>query len=130
MDQEPRRYAPTARPESNGTAGRNPVETMAAFGWNAWPDTVEYAAIAITQGLKEIRLKLTRAQQATFLESETIFNDLENDRKQRTLPQKVTAARIYYEASLSKEGYLDKVDSMTGQRETGQFEDGEFRPLR
>jgi len=86
-------------------------------------------AIAVTQGLKEIRLEYPQPLQSISIDTDDIFNDLESDRKKETLSQKVTSARIYYEASLSKEGCLDKVDSVTGRRETGQFEDGEFRPL-
>jgi len=88
-------------------------------------------AIAVTQGLKEIRLEYPQPLQPnSSIDTDDIFNDLESDRKKGTLSQKVTSARIYYEVSLSKEGYLDKVDSVTGRRETGLFEDGEFRPLR
>ena len=87
-------------------------------------------AIAVTQGVKEIRLEFPQPLQSNPMNTDDIFNDLESDRKKGTLSQKVTSARIYYEASLCKEGYLDKVDSVTGKRETGQFEDGEFRPLR
>ena len=87
-------------------------------------------AIAVTQGVKEIRLEFAQPLQSNPIDTDAIFNDLESDRKKGTLAQKVTSARIYYEASLRKEGYLDKVDSVTGKRETGQFEDGEFRPLR
>lgn len=86
-------------------------------------------AIAVTQGLKEIRLEYPQPLQSNSIDTDDIFNDLESDRKKGTLSQKVTSARIYYEASLNKDGYLDKVDSVTGRRETGQFEDGEFRPL-
>ena len=87
-------------------------------------------AIAVTQGVKEIKLEFPQPLQSNPIDTDDIFNDLESDRKKGTLSQKVTSARIYYEASLCKEGYLDKVDSVTGKRETGQFEDGEFRPLR
>lgn len=86
-------------------------------------------AIAVSQGLKEIRLDY-RQTQSNPITTDDIFNDLESDRKKGTLPQKVTSARMYYEASLSREGCLDKVDAVTGSRETGQFEDGIFRPLR
>ncbi len=86
-------------------------------------------AIAVTQGLKEIRLEYSRPLQSDGIDADVIFNDLEDDRKKNILTQKVTSARIYYEASLTREGFLDKVDSLTGKRETGQFENGEFRPL-
>ena len=86
-------------------------------------------AIAIAQGLKEIKLEIPQAAQSIGIDPDVIFNDLESDRKKGTLSQKVTSARIYYEKSLKKEGYLDRVDSVTGKRETGQFGDGEFRSI-
>ena len=86
-------------------------------------------AIAVAQGLKEIKLEITQPVQQVAINPDDIFNDLESDRKRKTLSQKVTSARIYYEASLSREGYLDRVDSLTGKRETGQFHHGEFRLL-
>ncbi|MFH2093866.1 MAG: hypothetical protein ABIJ31_16015 [Pseudomonadota bacterium] len=61
------------------------------------------------------------------IDSDVIFNDLENDRQKANLSQKVTSARIYYEASLSKKGFLDQIDSTTGQRLTGQFKNGKFK---
>lgn len=86
-------------------------------------------AIAVSQGLKDIRLEYRQPLQSTSIDTDDIFNDLESDRNKGTLSQKVTSAKIYYEASLTREGCLDKVDSVTGRRETGQFEDGVFRPL-
>ena len=86
-------------------------------------------AIAVAQGLKEIKLEVPLGLKSNAVDSDTIFGDLENDRKKGILSQKVTSARIYYEASLIREGYLDRVDSLTGKRETGQFEDGEFKSL-
>lgn len=86
-------------------------------------------AIAVTQGLKDIRLEYTQRPQSNIIDSNVIFDDLENDRKKDILSQKVTTARIYYEASVSRPGYLDRVDAVTGERETGLFDNGEFRPL-
>lgn len=78
---------------------------------------------------QSVRLEYPQPLQSNSINMDDVFNDLESDRKKGTLSQKVTSARIYYEASLQKEGYLDRVDSVTGRRETGQFEEGEFRPL-
>ena len=43
MDDSQRRYAPISWPESPGITGRNPVECLAGFAWNGWPESVEYA---------------------------------------------------------------------------------------
>ena len=40
---DPRRYAPVRWPASRGTNGRFAMEQMAAFAWNRWPESVEYA---------------------------------------------------------------------------------------
>jgi hypothetical protein len=86
-------------------------------------------AIAVAQGLKEIKLEVPQGLNSITVDPATIFSDLENDRKKGILSRKVISARIYYEASLSREGYLDRVDSLTGKRETGQFKNGEFKSL-
>ena len=39
----PRRYAPPTWPVSRGTGGRFAAEQVAGFGWNRWPESVEYA---------------------------------------------------------------------------------------
>jgi len=84
-------------------------------------------ALAVAQGIKEIKLEAAQSVQSTAIDSDVIFNDLERDRKKGILSQKVTSARVYYEASLSKKGFLDRVDSVTGKRQTGQFDNGKFR---
>lgn len=86
-------------------------------------------AVAVAQGLKEIKLEVSSPVHSIAIDPERIFDDLENDRKKGALPRKVTSARVYYEASRNREGFLDRVDSVTGKRETGQFENGKFRSL-
>lgn len=86
-------------------------------------------AVAIAQGLKEIKLEVTQIAQSIGVDPDIIFNDLESDRKVGILPQKVTSAKVYYEKSLKREGYLDRVNSVTGKRQTGQFENGQFRTI-
>lgn len=78
----------------------------------------------MAQGIKKIKLEPV---QSVIIDADDIFNDLENDRKKGLLAQKVTSARIYYEASQKRVGFLDRIDSATGKRETGKFENGRFR---
>jgi hypothetical protein len=84
-------------------------------------------AFAVAQGIKKIKLEPI---QAKTIESNDVFSDLENDRRNGTISQKVTSARIYFEASQSNPGCLEKIDSATGKRQVGVFEDGNFRAIR
>jgi hypothetical protein len=63
------------------------------------------------------------------INSDDVFNQFENDRAKWLLAGKVTTAGIYYEASAEHPVYLDRVNSVTGERQTGLFERGEFRSL-
>lgn len=84
---------------------------------------------AVSQGIKSIKLDVASSAQSTPLDPDTIFDNLENDRTKGSLAAKVTAARIYYEASTSQPGYLDRVDSTTGERQAGFFKNGKFKAL-
>lgn len=85
-------------------------------------------AFAVSQGIKIIKLE-TPAVQSLTVDPDTVFNDLENDRVKGVLPLKVTTAKIYYEASVEQPGYLDRVNSETGERQTGLFKNGKFKVL-
>ena len=84
---------------------------------------------AVSQGIKTIKLEVTSAVQSIPVNSDDIFNDLENDRAKGLLAKNVTSARIYYEASVEHPGFLDRVNSVTKKRQTGTFENGEFKAL-
>ena len=84
---------------------------------------------AVSQGIKTIKLEVTPAVQSIPVNSDDIFNDLENDRAKGLLAKNVTSARIYYEASVEHPGYLDRVNSVTKKRQAGSFENGEFKAL-
>ena len=86
-------------------------------------------AFAVSQGIKMIKLEVTPSVQSIPIDPDVIFNDLENDRTKGILSNNVTSAKIYYEASIEHPGYLDRVNSITGQRQTGSFESGEFKVL-
>ena len=84
---------------------------------------------AVSQGIKTIKLEVTPPAQSIPVNSDDIFNDLENDRAKGLLAKNVTSARIYYEASVEHPGYLDRVNSVTKKRQAGTFENGEFKAL-
>ena len=84
---------------------------------------------AVSQGIKTIKLEITPSVQSIPVNSDDIFNDLENDRAKGHLAKKVTSAKIYYEASVEHPGYLDRVNSVTKKRQAGSFKNGEFKAL-
>ena len=86
-------------------------------------------AFAVSQGIKTIKLEVTQSVQSIPIDSDVIFNEIENDRIKGLLAKNVTSARIYYEASIEHSGYLDRVNSVTGKRHTGSFDNGEFKVL-
>ncbi|MCP4757803.1 MAG: hypothetical protein GY866_43645 [Proteobacteria bacterium] len=79
---------------------------------------------AVIQGFKQI--KVEEATSAT-VDSNDVFDSLEVRRDSGSLAEGVTTSTVYYEASSSCAGLLDKVDSTTGERQTGQFYNGEFK---
>ena len=79
---------------------------------------------AIIQGLKKVKVEPVMS---VAVDPSDVFNSLENKRKSGNLAEKVTSSAVYYEASLSQQGLLDKVNSYTGERETGHFHNGEFK---
>ncbi len=81
-------------------------------------------AVALIQGLRTIKVEPTAS---TAVNPGDVFGTLETMRKKGRLAEKVTSALIYYEASRSRPGFLDRVDSRTGERRTGRFLNGEFK---
>ena len=75
---------------------------------------------AILQGLK--RLKLENVESVT-VHPDDVFDDLHSRSR---LTEEVTAAAVYFEASVQHPGLIDRVDSETGERQSGQFLDGKF----
>ena len=86
-------------------------------------------ALAVSQGIKTIRLEVSPSLQSITVDPDLLFSDLERDRTTGVLADNVTTAKIYYEASVEHPGYLDRVNSGTGERQTGLFEHGEFKVL-
>lgn len=82
--------------------------------------------IAVTQGLKRIELA---PLVSIAVNPDDVFDMLESKRTAGTLADDVTGAAVYYEASKSRPGCLDKVDSVSQKRETGRFQNGEFRMI-
>lgn len=83
-------------------------------------------AFAIIQGLKTLRVEPI---QTISIDPDAVFDQLEADRATGFADKPITRAAFYYEASAQKPGYLDRVDSRTGERKTGRFADGKFSEI-
>jgi hypothetical protein len=83
--------------------------------------------MALSQGLVDVKMEPITS---VPIDPNDVFNALENDRKNKTLSQKVTSARYYYESSETQPGLLDRVDTKTGKRRTGEFKNGKFKAVK
>jgi len=83
--------------------------------------------VAVIQGLRKIKVEPVTSM---AVDSRDVFDSLETIRESGGLAEKVTSAAVYYEASLSRPGLLDRVSSHTGERQTGQFHKGVFKVQR
>jgi len=83
-------------------------------------------AYAILQGLKALRVEPT---QTISIDSHTVFSALEADRAKGFADKPITSAPFYFEASQKTPGLLDRVDSLTGERKSGKFTNGEFKEI-
>jgi hypothetical protein len=102
------------------------IEFWATLG-KAVENVMDYSDIfAVLQGLKKIRI-----EPVTTVASDPrdVFEDLEKSRAGGRLPANVTQAVTYYEASRTRPGLLDQVNTATGERRTGQFRGGQFQTL-
>lgn len=78
--------------------------------------------VAITQGFAHLQLTTTPSN---AVDPDVVFQKLEDTRQEGTLSSIVIVAKVYYEASQSQPGLLDRVNS-DGTRETGYFKKGKF----
>lgn len=101
------------------------IEYWAEIGKVVAQTTSTSDLLALMQGFAEV--SVTTLPSATASPAK-VFAALERDRAQATLEKEVTGAKVWYEASLTQPGLLDRVQA-DGQRETGHFRDGEFIPI-
>ena len=79
---------------------------------------------AVIQGLKKVKVE---SVESITVDPAAIFNSLEESRKSEKLAEKITSTAVYFEASRRQPGLLDKVNTATGERQTGRFCNGEFK---
>ncbi len=116
-----------AAAEREATIQKRSVPKQIEF-WAELGKTVENIldisdVFAVIQGFKRLKVE---SLDSVPVDSEDVFGDLEAGRAEGTLSDKVTEASVYYEASSSRPGLIDKVDSIEGTRLTGKFKNGEF----
>ena len=86
---------------------------------------VDFADIyAVIQGFKKIKVESVESK---AVDPADIFNSLEESRKSGELAKSVTPSAVYFEASQKMPGLIDRVNSSTGERQTGRFHNGEFK---
>ncbi len=83
-------------------------------------------AFAVIQGLKEIHLENA---ESIPVDTDTVLKKLESDRANGFSGKPITSAPFYFEVSIGKPGFLDKVDTKTGERQTGRFQNGKFEAV-
>ena len=80
---------------------------------------------AVTQGFKKITVESVATE---ALNPDEVFAAVEKSRSNGTLAEKITKAGCYYEVSRERPGMLDRVNTETGERQTGHFYNGKFIP--
>lgn len=80
--------------------------------------------IAVSQGFATLRLETVSGQP---LDTDDVFNAVEQMQKTGKLSQSVSNAPVRYESSSTLPGLLDRV-LPDGSRESGRFQDGQFIP--
>ncbi len=82
--------------------------------------------LSVAAGLTMIK---TEPVLSAPIDPDTVFQSLENDRKEDILHNTVSSSVIRYQTSKKHLGYLEKIDPQ-GNVEIGQFENGQFIALK
>lgn len=78
--------------------------------------------LALSQGFTSIH---TSKKQAAALDPDELFNEVEHVSRSGQLATELKIGRVYFEASTSTLGMLDRVEP-NGTRTTGTFQNGQF----
>lgn len=101
------------------------IELWAEIGRVVVDELDQRDLVALTQGFVRLRVETTPSGP---VDAEAVFAAVQSDRASGALADRVTRATVYYEASRTRPGLLDRV-LPDGTRETGSFRDGEFLPV-
>lgn len=100
------------------------IEYWAELGRHVEQKVEHSGLMAILKNMAIIEVKPIPSDQ---IDPDEVFQALEADRASGKLSATVTSANVIYEASRSHPGLLDRIGE-DGERTTGSFENGEFRP--
>ena len=103
------------------------IEYWAELGKAVEPVIDLKDAYEIIQGFMKISVE---SLESKAVSPKDAFDSLEEKRENGELSEIVAESPVYYEASISKPGLLDKVTSATGKRQTGMFRNGKFEPAK
>ncbi len=98
------------------------VEFWAELGKRVAQSVTPVDMLALMQGIANVRVELPDSQP---IDSEKVFAAVEEARSSYQLGNQVTRGGLYYEASKSRPGLLDRV-MPDGVRHVGHFENGSF----
>ncbi len=77
----------------------------------------------------ELEVKVVRKKSAP-IDMDSVFLDLEKERQDGSLKDKVLKGPLWYQESIEHPGYLEQIVAASGKRTIGTFEKGEFRPKK
>lgn len=100
------------------------VEFWAELGKRVAQSVTPADMLALMQGIANVRVELPDSQP---IDSKKVFAAVEEASSSYHLGNKVTRGSLYYEASKSRPGLLDRI-MPDGVRQTGHFENGSFVP--
>ena len=100
------------------------VEYWASIGRRISNDIDADTLLSIAAGLVRIQVEPVYGK---AIDPEQVFENLERERKQDSLSDKVTRSSIKYQASSDYPGYLERINE-NNDISIGQFKDGKFIP--
>lgn len=98
------------------------VEFWAELGKRVAHSVSSSDLLALMQGIAEVQVEIRTPE---LINPVQILSSVEQASSNAQLGQQITQGKIYFEASVTKSGLLDKV-THDGVRETGRFENGVF----
>ena len=84
------------------------------------------ALLSVALGLAKIKIEPVYGRP---IEADEVFKSLEGDRRSGLLPEIISSSATKYQISENHPGYLEQINQ-DGEIATGQFDNGEFIPLR
>lgn len=100
------------------------IELWAELGRMIADQVAPEDMIALTQGLKRVRVESVEARPPT---AEALWDDVDTARESGELSRQLREDRVVYQASPHHPGWLEAIHP-DGRRVTGTFREGRFEP--